>query len=147
MSGWTIRRSRANEQERLHRIWHDAVRATHGFLAESDFQFYSGLVRDEMLPQGGFWVAAEADDRAVGFLHLEGPKVEALFVDPARHRQGIGRALMEHARRLSPELELDANEQSGAVAYYRRLGFREVGRSPVDGAGRPYPLVHMRLGG
>ena len=142
----SIRASRAEEQERLFEIWHDAVRATHGFISEQDFQFYAGLVRNEMLPAGGFWVAADDADRAVGFLHLDGQKVEALFVDPAHHRQGIGRALMDHALKLSSTLELDANEQSGAVDFYRSLGFREVGRSELDGAGRPYPLVHMRLG-
>jgi putative acetyltransferase len=144
---WTIRLSRPEEQERLHRIWHDAVRATHSFLAEEDFQFYSALVRDEMLPVGGFWVAADEKDMAVGFLHLEGNKVEALFVDPAWHRRGVGCALMDHAARLSRDLELNASEQSGAVDFYLRLGFKEVGRSPVDGAGRPYPLVHMTRNG
>lgn len=143
---WTIRQARSDEKGRLHAIWRDSVRATHGFLAEEDFEFYSGLVRDEMLPAGTFWVAVDSQDHAVGFLQVEGGKVEALFVDPARHRRGIGTALMAHARALSPVLELEANEQSGAVEYYRRLGFVEIARSEVDGSGRPYPLVTMRLG-
>ncbi|HEX8191603.1 MAG TPA: acetyltransferase [Allosphingosinicella sp.] len=143
---WTIRRSRPDERERLHDIWAGAVRATHGFLAEEDFHFYSALVRDEMLPAGSFWVAADGDDRAVAWMDLQGDKLEALFVDPACHRRGAGKALMAHAARLSPVIELHANEQSGAVEYYRRLGFEEVSRSEVDGAGRPYPLVTMRKG-
>jgi len=141
------RESRADEQLRLFEIWHDAVRATHGFLAEEDFAFYAKLVREEMLPNASFWVAADEGDRALGFLHLDGRKVEALFVDPVAFRQGVGRALMDHAAGLSPVLELDANEESGAVDFYRRLGFEIVGRSEVDGAGRPYPLIHMRRGG
>lgn len=143
----TIRLSRPDERERLYRIWFDAVEATHGFLAEDDFEFYAALVRDELLPLGRFWVAADAEDRSVGFLHLDGATIEALFVDPAHHGEGIGRALVSHARTLSPHLELEANEQSGAAGFYRRLGFRETGRSPVDGTGRPYPLIRMRLGG
>ncbi len=140
-----IRCSRPDEQERLFQIWHDSVRGTHGFIAEEDFQLYAGLVRDEMLPSGSFWVAVDEADRPLAFLELQGPKVEALFVDPLHHGRGIGRALMEHARGLSSVLELDANEESGAVGFYRGLGFREVGRSPTDGLGRPYPLIHMRL--
>lgn len=143
---WTIRVSRDDEQERLHAIWSDAVRATHDFISDEHFRLFSRIVREEMLPQGGFWVAAAADDRAIAWMQIEGGKVEALFVDPAFRRRGAGRALMDQARRLSPMLELDANEQSGAVAFYRRLGFVETGRSEADGRGLPYPLVHMRLG-
>ena len=143
-----IRLARADEQARLFDIWHDAVRATHGFLAEEDFAFYARLVRDEMLPEGSVWVAVDEGDRPLAWLELADGKVEALFVDPAHFRRGLGRALMDHAARLSPDgLSLDANEESGAVAFYSRLGFAVTGRSETDGAGRPYPLVHMRARG
>ncbi|MDX6748439.1 hypothetical protein SH611_01325 [Geminicoccaceae bacterium 1502E] len=28
-------------------------------------------------------------------------------------------------------------------AFHRKCGFATVGRSEVDGAGRPFPLIHM----
>jgi putative acetyltransferase len=41
-------------------------------------------------------------------------------------------------------LRVDVNEGNpGALAFYRRLGFTQTGRSPLDGAGRPYPLLHL----
>ena len=44
--------------------------------------------------------------------------------------------------------ELDVNEQNpGAVEFYRRRGFEQVGRSPVDSDGRPFPLLHFRRAG
>lgn len=144
---WRIRLSRDDEQERLHAIWREAVRATHDFISKEHFELFSRIVREEMLPKGGFWVAAGADGGAVAWMQIEGQKVEALFVDPAFHRRGAGRALMEQAMRLSAVLALDANEQSGAVAFYRRIGFVETGRSEADGRGLPYPLVHMRWEG
>jgi len=141
-----IRASRPDEQERLFEIWRGAVQATHLFLTQEDFEFYAGLVKNEMLPSGEFLVAVDDADRPLGFLQLAGSKVEALFVDPSLHRKGVGRALIEHARQLSPSLQLDVSEQSSqGVAFYKSLGFRQVGRSPVDGAGRPYPLLHMEL--
>ena len=44
--------------------------------------------------------------------------------------------------------ELDVNEQNpDAVDFYRRRGFEQVGRSPVDSDGRPFPLLHFRRAG
>jgi putative acetyltransferase len=40
---------------------------------------------------------------------------------------------------------VDVNEQNpAAVGFYEALGFVVVSRSPVDGDGRPFPLLHMR---
>jgi putative acetyltransferase len=33
-----------------------------------------------------------------------------------------------------------------ATAFYEALGFSVVGRSPTDGGGRPFPILHMRRG-
>jgi putative acetyltransferase len=36
------------------------------------------------------------------------------------------------------------NEQNeGACAFYRKLGFRQVGRSELDDSGRPFPILHL----
>jgi putative acetyltransferase len=38
------------------------------------------------------------------------------------------------------------NEQNPAACrFYQACGFVVIGRSEVDDAGRPYPLLHMRL--
>jgi putative acetyltransferase len=38
------------------------------------------------------------------------------------------------------------NEQNPqGVAFYRHMGFGQVGRSELDGQGNPFPLLHMRL--
>jgi putative acetyltransferase len=43
---------------------------------------------------------------------------------------------------------LDVNEQNEqALGFYLRMGFEVVGRSPLDGMGKPYPLLHMRKAG
>ena len=73
-------------------------------------------------------------------------RVEMLFVDPACHRQGLGRALLDFAGKRHPVLELDVNEQNpGALAFYERYGFKLIARSEKDGSGEPYPLLTMRL--
>lgn len=53
--------------------------------------------------------------------------------------------LLDHAARLKGALTVDVNEQNPeAVRFYEALGFELVGRSPVDDAGRPFPILHMR---
>ncbi len=141
----TIRPSAPQDLPALFRIWESAVRATHSFLTGEDMDFYAGQVRDHYLPSGVFWVAAGRDGEPKGFLGMTGAKIDALFIDPSCHGQGIGRALVDHAALLAgDDLAVDVNEQNeGARAFYERLGFRRVGRSALDEAGQPYPILHL----
>ena len=53
--------------------------------------------------------------------------------------------LLAHARRLKGALSVDVNEQNPqALAFYLQCGFVQVGRSPLDPAGRPFPILHLR---
>jgi putative acetyltransferase len=140
----TTRPSNPSDLPFLFDIWHAAVRATHRFLTEQDIAFYAEQVRDTYLPSCRFRVAVGGDDRPRGFLGMTGSKIDALFIDPAHHGQGIGRALVDYAASLSDRLTVDVNEQNeGACAFYRKLGFRQVGRSELDDSGRPFPILHL----
>jgi putative acetyltransferase len=128
-------------------IWLRSVRATHTFLTEQDIQFYLPIVRDVALPALELWVLCTPSGAMMGFMGLAGNKLEALFLDPPFFRSGGGRRLVEHARRLKGELVVDVNEQNPAACrFYEACGFVLEGRSPVDSTGRPFPLLHMRLG-
>jgi len=82
----------------------------------------------------------------VGFVGVADGRMEALFVHPSWHRTGIGRRLARHAVVELGATAVDVNEQNQqAVAFYVRLGFEFHGRSELDSAGKPFPLLHMRL--
>lgn len=139
----TVREALPAEREALRDIWLRSVRATHTFLTEDDIQSLLPGVRDA-LAELGLWVLC-AGGAPVGFLGLSGARVEALFLAPERRRRGGGRTLLDHARRLKGPLTVDVNEQNPeAVRFYQACGFAVVGRSEVDGAGRPFPLLHLR---
>ncbi|HEU5294890.1 MAG TPA: GNAT family N-acetyltransferase [Burkholderiaceae bacterium] len=141
-----IRRSRSDERDVLLDIWLRSVRATHGFLTEADIQALLPVVRDHALPQlHELWVLC-SDGNPIGFIGLSDHAIEALFLAPDQLRRGGGTRLVEHARRIKgAALRVDVNEQNrGATRFYQAAGFEIVGRSPVDGDGRPFPLLHMR---
>jgi putative acetyltransferase len=139
-----IRKSRAEDGNRLVEIWRNAVDATHGFLTPAD-RLAIGMEVAEFLPRAPCWVAVDQADRPVGFMILSENHMDALFVDPTVHGSGIGRLLVDHALARHPIVTTDVNEQNGeALRFYERVGFVRTGRSPLDDQGRPYPLIHLR---
>lgn len=88
------------------------------------------------------WVY-EAHGQVAAFIALIGEReVGGFFVDPALQRQGIGRALMDHARELRGRLELDVFEENEqGRRFYDRYGFRRVGDHVHEATGR----VELRL--
>jgi putative acetyltransferase len=141
-----FRRALPADRHRLVEVWLNSVCATHHFLTEADIQALLVLVRDVVLPNlEEIWLVCDDDDVALGFMGLDGQSLEALFIDPSHFGCGAGRCLVEHARRLKGPLHISVNEQNpAAIGFYAALGFEVVGRSPVDDAGRPFPLLHMR---
>ena len=141
-----IRQAIAADYPMLIDIWLRAVRATHHFLQASDIDALLPQLRDVYLPAVELWVAVDPDDKPLGFIGLNENHVEMLFIDPDRRGQGIGRALLDFCRDTRDTLSVDVNEQNPqAVGFYRHYGFVQTGRSPLDGEGRPFPLLHMAL--
>ncbi len=125
-------------------VWERAVRATHDFLYEDDIVSIRGAVRDHALPALELYVTRDDEGAPIGFMGLAGNVVEALFVDPSCHGRGVGRAFLDHARRLKGSLKVDVNEQNPrATAFYLKYGFVQTGRSPLDSEGRPFPILHL----
>ena len=92
-----------------------------------------------------WWVAVTDLDVPVAFLGYTPGVVEGLFVDPVHRGHGAGTRLVAHAQSLSAgPLRVDVNEQNAqARGFYESLGFEVAGRSAVDDAGRPFPILHM----
>ncbi|MEX1827417.1 acetyltransferase [Luteibacter sp. CQ10] len=143
MDNITIRPSTPEDGERLLALWLRSVRATHTFLSEADIEALIPAVRDGALVFLEVWVL-EADGQPIGFMGLDGTKLEALFIDPPYAGKGGGSRLLEHARSRKGALTVDVNEQNPqALGFYRAKGFTVAGRSETDGEGRPFPLLHL----
>ena len=132
---------------RIIEIWRKAVDATHHFLTPQD----RASIEDEIVaffPQLQFTLAVDNGGKPLAFMLVQDGHMEALFVDPAHKGKGIGRTLVHAALRMHPSLTTDVNEQNAsAILFYERMGFQPIGRSPLDGQGRPYPLIHLAFHG
>lgn len=139
-----IRLNRSDEIDRLIEIWRRSVDATHHFLSIGDRLAIDEEVRS-FFPTATFVVACDARDEPTGFMLMDGAHLEALFIDPDHHGKGIGKALLQSAIGEHRVITTDVNEaNSEALGFYERMGFQTVGRSALDGQGRPYPLLHLR---
>ncbi|SFB03189.1 putative acetyltransferase [Cohnella sp. OV330] len=128
-------------------IWYRAVKLTHTFLTDEDITFYHRMLRNGALNQVEIWLELSDNNEPSGFIGLDGTKIEMLFVDPKYHRTGVGSRLINHAQSIKGcRLEVDVNEQNeNAYAFYKQLGFVQIGRSELDSSGRPFPLLHLAL--
>ena len=57
--------------------------------------------RNSVVSESELWVY-EIDGAPVAFLALADDFVDRLYVDPAHHRRGFGKALLDYAKTLSP---------------------------------------------
>ena len=92
---------------------------------EEDCRFLSEVVlRDNCV-----WIA-EVDGKIAGFIAFQKGWVNHLYIDPPFQRQGIGRKLLEIAKRSSDALKLWVFEiNSPAIAFYEKEGFRIIERT------------------
>lgn len=140
-----IRSIPRDDGERLLHIWEGAVRATHHFLTPADIDFFRPLIVDGLFGLDHL-LGAYQGGMLVGFVGVQGDKMEALFIDPALHRQGLGTTLAHHAMQQLAVTLVDVNEQNpDALGFYQALGFTVVDRSPLDGTGKPFPILHLKL--
>jgi len=109
-----------------------------------------------LTPEGmlGAWVITTEDGRVAGHVALTagpdgGALVERLFVDPKATGGGLGKRLLDHAVVMSVErgrriaLEVADNCHT-AIRLYRRAGWQEIGRTPIDwGAGQASAVLHF----
>lgn len=69
-----------------------------------------------------------------------------LFISPDSRNKGVGSLLLKNAIETQSAKKVDVNEQNpDAIGFYKHLGFSVIGRSPLDGQGNPFPLIHMEL--
>ncbi|MDD9985437.1 MAG: GNAT family N-acetyltransferase [Spirochaetaceae bacterium] len=94
---------------------------------------YGSYFADRIANDHELWVAVRGG-RPVGVMAMAGEWIEELYIDPVDQRQGVGSALVAHAKALSPNAlrVLTLRSNAGACRFYEQHGFvaYDRGRSP-----------------
>ena len=101
----TIRLYKTEDFEPITRLWFDAQTvAMPDMMARMDYKFdeAQAYFRNVIVLETQMWVY-ERDGVPLGFIAIQGELIDRLYVHPAYHRQGIGKALLMKARELLPE--------------------------------------------
>ncbi|WP_349617959.1 GNAT family N-acetyltransferase [Azotobacter salinestris] len=132
--------------ERLADVWEASVKATHDFLTEQDVLSLRSKVLNDYLAAVTLRAYKDEQGSLQGFVGVSNGKIEMLFISPEYRGLGIGKLLLNYAVNHLGATELDVNEQNPlAIAFYKHMGFKVIGRSLVDSLGNPFPLLHMKL--
>ena len=125
-------------------LWELSVRASHFFLPEDYLQKIKRLL-PSILPTVKLFVHFDEDNQTItGFVGVSEEKIEMLFIHPDNRGQGIGRLLNKFAVEQLQTYKVDVNEQNEqAVSFYKKIGYKVVGRTEVDGLGKPFPILQM----
>ena len=127
-------------------VWEDSVKSTHYFLSEDDIKFFKPLILNEYLQAVTLACVKNANQSIVGFVGVANKKIEMLFISPSYQGKGIGKKLLSYAIDILGASDVDVNEQNEqATGFYQHEGFKIIGRSDLDGLGKPFPLLHLRL--
>ena len=132
--------------DQLLEVWERSVRATHLFLSAGEIAEIKTYMPQALREVPHLIVAWKAEGIPVGFMGVDGQKLEMLFLAPEERGKGLGRELVQYGMERFDIREVTVNEQNPqARGFYERMGFCVCQRSELDEQGRPYPILQMRL--
>ncbi len=106
--------------------WENASKIAHPFLTDEFMDKERYNIPNVYLPNADTWVA-DVNGTVVGFIALIGDEVGAIFVEPEFQGVGIGSALMNQARELHGDLEIDVFEANSiGRKFYSSYGFEPL---------------------
>ncbi|MDH6252747.1 putative acetyltransferase [Chryseobacterium sp. H1D6B] len=140
-----ITKAGQKEYPQIMKIWESAVKATHDFLSEEDFNYFKEVIPRDYLPNLEVYMITE-NGESKGFASVSEGNLEMLFIHDHFRGKGYGKKLYEFMKDKTGLTKVDVNEQNPqAVGFYEKMGFKQIGRSEKDGSGRDYPIIHMSL--
>lgn len=139
-----IRPFEENDMEAVLDIWLAASIQAHSFVDPAVWRAQVDNMRTLYLPASQVYVA-EDDSKTTGFYALHDNNLAAIFVRPACQGQGIGKALIAHAKQQRTELTLSVyKENHASVQFYLAQGFTPIAEAVDQHTGHPEYIMRTR---
>ncbi|QDS91812.1 putative N-acetyltransferase YjaB [Roseimaritima multifibrata] len=118
-----IRKYEASDLNDLLETWAAASELAHPFLTQEFLASERENIPNVYLPIADTWVF-ESEGQVIGFIALIGNEIGAIFVHPSIQRTGVGTSLMEKAKALHEELEVEVFVSNTiGRGFYAKCGF------------------------
>jgi putative acetyltransferase len=122
-----IREYKNKDIERILDIWFLASLQAHDFIKSSFWKSQINNMRNVYIPSCDMINVYERKSDILGFYAISKNTLAALFVAPQFQAQGIGKALMLHAKSQKKYLELTVyKENKASCEFYHKQGFQVV---------------------
>ena len=132
-----IRKYRPDDIEDVLAIWLEASIKAHDFIGAEFWQSQVTSMREVYLPASETYVF-EKDSKVVGFYSLYESHLAAIFVGVHLQGQGIGKALISHAKGQRSQLTLSVyKENSASYQFYLSQGFTVASEQNDEQTGHP----------
>jgi putative acetyltransferase len=139
-SSFTLRPYRADDEDAAIALWLNTWQHTYpGIDFAVRVPWWRERWRNELVPSAAIIVAEEAD-ALIGFVTIDDKAyLDQLVVAPDRWGSKLATALVDEAKRLSPDsITLLVNEDNArAIRFYERNGFAHAGKDVNPTSGRP----------
>ena len=121
-----IRQYKDSDLEAVLNSWETATRLAHPFMTDEFIAQERVNVAEIYMPNTDTWVV-EIEGIVEGFIALMGNEIGAIFLQPKFHGKGAGKLLMDKAKELHGDLEVEVfKENSIGRNFYSQCGFETL---------------------
>ena len=126
------------------KIWERVVKETPAFVSEEEFEFHKKYRMPYYFNHLFLFAYKDEKNKIKGFLGVSQDRVEMLFIDPIAKGKGIGKKFMNFVFNNLKINKVDIYEYNkDGIAFFKHLGFKEIGRSELDKEGKNKPILSL----